>query len=329
VLDIEILHSLQQKSALVIGDFMLDVYTRGHVQRISPEAPVPVLCVEEENHRPGGAGNAILNLVSLGMKVKACGRVGNDWSGKQFVAALEFEQVDCSGIFTDSHFETPVKKRMIADHQQLLRVDYENPKPIRLELEETVLKQLPQLLHGIDIVAISDYAKGFLSDHLLASIINEAKKRNIPVIVDPKGTDFKKYDGATILKPNLGEAYAAAGFDRRIPLELVGSKILQELNIQTLMITRSKEGITLFSNQGREDYPAFVHEVKDVTGAGDTVLAVIALAKANDLHLNIGATLANVAAGIAIERIGCARITIKELSERLADLQRKSETIKN
>lgn len=322
MLNCDVISLLKPAKALVIGDFMLDVYTKGSVQRISPEAPVPVLCVEEETSHPGGAGNAILNLVSLGLEVVAVGRVGSDVCGRALVLALEKENVDCSGIFLDDLFSTPVKKRMIADHQQLLRVDYENPIPLNTSLEERVCRALPGLLERVDVVAISDYAKGFLSDELLREVIQQSRQRKIPVIVDPKGINFKKYRGATILKPNLGEAFAASGMERKSPLDEVGRKILDEIEVDILMVTRSKEGITVFSRaDGRQDFPAFVHQVKDVTGAGDTVLAVITAAVVNRLDLKLGAVLANVAASIAIERIGCARITLSELSDRLLQIR--------
>lgn len=308
---------LKPKKALVIGDLMLDVYTRGTVARISPEAPVPVLCVEEESSLPGGAGNAICNLISLGMQVVAVGRVGKDSAGVEFLNLLTKENVDVRGVIKDESFTTPVKKRMIADFQQLLRVDYEDCSPLNPQWEEIVIGKLEMLLEGVSVVAISDYAKGFLTENILQATIGFAKKKNIPVVVDPKGTNFRKYSGATMIKPNLSEAIAAARLDRKTALEKVAEVILEECNVSILMVTRSKEGITLFFGKQRFDFPAFVHEVKDVTGAGDTVLAIIAATFANDLDLKTGAFLANVAAGIAIERSGCARITLKELNERL------------
>lgn len=311
---------LRPKKALVIGDLMLDVYTRGTVQRISPEAPVPVLCVEEERALPGGAGNAICNLVSLGMQVVAVGRVGDDHAGFEFLDLMKKESVNVRGIFKEKGFKTPLKKRMIADYQQLLRVDYEDPIPLNPTLEAEIIYYLEELLEDVSVVAISDYAKGFLTDKLLKTTIELSKQKNIPVIVDPKGSNFRKYSGATMIKPNLGEAIAASRLDRKTPLEKVAEIILQECAVSMLMITRSKEGISLFLEKERFDFPAFVHEVKDVTGAGDTVLAIIAATFANELDLKTGAFLANVAAGIAIERSGCARITLKELEDRLESL---------
>lgn len=312
---------LEKKRVLVAGDFMLDVYTIGEVQRISPEAPVPVLRVTEEDRRPGGAGNAILNLISLEMEVVALGRVGTDEAGSRFIEALEQEGVDVSAIVHDPTFQTPLKNRMIAAGQQLVRIDYETPAPLHSEWEKQVCATFPALLKGIDVVAISDYAKGFLTVPLLAELIDQARLFNIPVIVDPKGLHFMRYKGATLLKPNLTEAIAAAGLGMEATLDDVAHKILQEIGIETLMITRSKEGISIYHrDKKRFDFPAQVHEIKDVTGAGDTVLAVVTAALANKKSLSEAAELANIAAGIAIERLGCARISLADLSSRLLEI---------
>jgi len=315
----DLLHSLKPAKILVIGDFMLDMYTIGSVKRISPEAPVPVLHVKQESKRPGGAGNAILNLISLGMKVVAVGRLGKDLSGHHFLESISEEGVDTSGIIIDPDFRTPLKSRMIAENQQLLRVDYEDSKPLESKEEKKILKLLPELLSGVELIAISDYAKGLLTRPLLSDIIRLGKERSIPIIVDPKGKDFSKYKGATLIKPNLSEAIAAAGLGEEATLDQIGKKILKETEIEALMITRSKEGISLFNKKAlREDFPAEVHEVRDVTGAGDTVLAIISSALANGLPLADAARLANVAAGIAIERLGCARVTLDEVADRLS-----------
>ncbi len=309
---------LKSKKVLVIGDLMVDVYTMGNVERISPEAPVPVLRVSQETRRPGGAGNAILNLVSLGMKVVAVGRVGDDFGGRTFLEEMAKENVDARGIICDKGFQTPLKNRMIAAGQQIVRIDYEEPHSISETLEEEITASLPKLLEEVEIIAISDYAKGLLTQSLLKKVIHAAKLRSIPVIVDPKGIDFVRYYGATLIKPNLAEAIHAAGLGREATLDEVAKRILRDTAIETLMVTRSKEGITVFTQGGvRQDFSAQVHEVKDVTGAGDTVLAVITAALANRLSLADAATLANVAAGIAIERIGCARISLADLSSRL------------
>lgn len=299
---------------------MLDAYTLGEVQRISPEAPVPILRVVEESSRPGGAGNAVLNLISLGMKVSVIGRLGGDTAGDAVFEAMQREDVDLSGMLRDPQFRTPVKNRMIAQGQQVLRIDYEKPTALTEAQEAEMSKKLPQLLQGVDVVAISDYGKGLLTPLFLSNLILECRKREIPVVVDPKGRDFKRYRGATVIKPNLSEALAAAGLVETATLDEVAAQILKETLIEVLVITRSKEGISIFDGIKRQDFPTQVHEVKDVTGAGDTVLAVICAALANELDLSDAARLANVAAAIAIERIGCARISIADLSARLVDI---------
>jgi D-glycero-beta-D-manno-heptose-7-phosphate kinase len=224
------------------------------------------------------------------------------------------------GIFTQEGFSTPVKNRIIAENQQIVRVDYEHMAPMPESLEKRVVEALPALLQGVAVIAISDYGKGFLSKPLLAGIIRLGIQYGIPIIADPKGTDFAKYNGSTIIKPNLSEAYAAAGAAHDTPLEHVADKVLQMVQAEILMVTRSEAGISLFHKNGnRHDFPVKVREVKDVTGAGDTVLAMLACATAQGLPIDEAVQLSNFAAGIAIERFGCARVTLSDVARRLLD----------
>lgn len=306
---------------MVVGDFMLDVYTLGSVRRISPEAPVSILHVSKEERLPGGAGNVILNAISLGLNIVAVGRVGNDEAGKFLLNSLASENVDTRGIFIDPSYQTPIKNRIIADNQQIVRVDYENLKELSCELENKIIDYLPDLLDNVELIACSDYAKGLVTPTLFAAIINIAKEKNIKVIVDPKGKDFTKYKGAFLIKPNLNEAMHAAHADVNTPLEKIASKIIADTEIAQLLITRSKDGMTLFSqNAHQQDFPVDIREVKDVTGAGDTVLAMIIAGLANNWELPKTIQLANIAAGIAVERLGCARITLAELLHRLLEI---------
>ena len=305
---------------LVIGDFMLDTYTTGKVKRISPEAPVSVLHVQKEESRPGGAGNVVLNLVSLGAEVIAVGRIGYDFGGEMLRDALESEGVDIENLILQKGYKTPVKNRLIADSQQVLRVDFETVSFLPEPLEEEVINRLPPLMDEVQIIAISDYGKGFLSRSLIRKIIEMASEKEIPVIVDPKGDDFAKYSGATAIKPNLTEAYAAAKLPLEAPIDQVASVILQNCGVEMLIVTRSEAGISLFNKNGQQiDFPVRSKEVKDVTGAGDTVLSMISIALANKLDIKYGAQLANIAAGMAIERLGCARINLSEMAERLLE----------
>lgn len=315
-----IFSQLSRRKVLVIGDLMLDSYTIGKARRISPEAPVAVINVQREEHLPGGAGNVMLNLISLGADVVAVGRVGSDAAGERLRQALASENVNTQGIMIQNGYYTPVKNRILADNQQIVRVDHEMITPIPELLEQAVIDLLPSLLQGVCVVAISDYGKGFLSRTLLSTLIELSKQKGIPIIADPKGIDFTKYNGATVIKPNLGEAYAAANMMSDAPLEQVANRILQIAEADTLMVTRSEAGISLFHRDGtRHDLPVRVREIKDVTGAGDTVLAMLTCAIANGLPIHIAAQLSNVAAGIAIERFGCARVSLEDLAGRLLE----------
>ncbi len=317
---IGMLSQLGPIKALVIGDFMLDSYTTGKVKRISPEAPVSVLHAHSEESLPGGAGNVVLNMCSLGANVKVVGRVGRDFAGEEIRTALENEGVDVSGLASQKRYKTPVKNRFIADSQQILRVDFETITPLPEDLEQELIRKLPDLMDDCQIVAISDYGKSFLSHSLLGVVIEMAKARHVPVIVDPKGTDFTKYRGATILKPNLTEAYAAARLPSDVSLDEVSGTILKTCGVEQLLITRSQEGISLFKRTGeRLDFPVRSNEVKDVTGAGDPVLSMLSVASANELDIKYAAQLANIAAGMVIERIGCARINLSDMAERLME----------
>lgn len=305
---------------LVIGDFMVDTYTTGKVKRISPEAPVSVLHVQKEESRPGGAGNVVLNLIALGAQVSAVGRIGHDIAGEQLRFSLESEGVDTEGIVTQRGFKTPVKNRLIADAQQVLRVDFETITALPLELEKIVIEKLPSLIDSVQIVAVSDYCKGFLSKNLLRVTIDLANERGVPVIVDPKGEDFSRYQNATILKPNLMEAYSAAKMPLESTLEEVTEVLLQECLVDKILVTRSEAGMSLFTKERqRFDFPVRSKEVKDVTGAGDTVLAMISVALGSGLDIKYAAQFANIAAGMAIERLGCASINLSDFAARLLE----------
>lgn len=315
-----ILSQLRSCKVLVAGDFMLDTYTIGKARRISPEAPVPVVHVQREEHRAGGTGNVVLNLLSLGAEVVALGRIGLDQAGNALRQILTSENVDMRGVFTQQGLQTPLKNRILSENQQIVRIDHECVTPLSESLEQEIIELLPELLGEIKVVAISDYGKGFLSKKLLSALIVQAKQRGIPVIADPKGVDFSKYYGATIIKPNLGEAYAAANLTPDVSLDIAAKRILQACNAEILMVTRSEEGISVFDKDGtRNDFPVRVREVKDVTGAGDTVLATLTYALANDLSIHAAVSLSNVTAGMAIERFGCACISLPELARRLLE----------
>lgn len=306
--------------AMVIGDFFLDSYTTGRVKRISPEAPVPVMEVLKQEVRPGGAGNVVLNLSAIGGQVCAVGRVGDDRAGEELQSSLKVSGVNIAGLWIEANYKTPVKNRLIAESQQLLRVDHETIVPLSPQVEEQIIQQIARLIPEMEVIAVSDYGKGFLTPTVISETIRIARKVNVPIIVDPKGTEFSKYKGANILKPNLSEAYAAAKLGSSASLDAVAKQILDLTGVDLLLITRSEAGMSLFHRSGtRNDFPVQSKEVIDVTGAGDTVLALICLGIATQIDIEIGAQLANIAAGIAIERLGCVQVTLPDLAHRLLE----------
>ncbi len=310
--------SIQPFKALVVGDFMLDTYTTGRVKRISPEAPVSVMEVLKQESRPGGAGNVVLNLITLGADVFAVGRIGSDSAGEELKKQLE--NANTSGLVVEPNYRTPVKNRLISDSQQLLRVDFETLSPLLSDCEQEIVAFLERTIPLVQVIAVSDYGKGFLTLNMLRCLIDLANGKKVPVIIDPKGIDFSKYRGATMIKPNLSEAYAAAKLPASASLDEVAQNLLAVANVDFLLITRSEAGISLFEKNGnRSDFPVHSKEVKDVTGAGDTVLATLCLSIASGLQMSAAAQLANIAAGICIERLGCAQVSLPEIARRLLE----------
>jgi len=298
----------------VVGDLILDTYTFGRICRISPEAPVSVMEAERDERRLGGAANVALNLKSLGMDVDLIGCIGDDEVGADFCTLLESEGIDAVGIVCEAGRATSLKNRLIASGQQVLRVDREKTSPIRKETEELLFERFVKAMEKASILLFSDYAKGLLSPELLQRMIAHAK---VPIIVDPKGVDFSKYRGATLIKPNLKESHLASGEE---DLDQAAKRLLAITEAEHLFITRANEGISVFNGDGRRDFPTRSKEVTDVTGAGDTVCATLACCMANGWSPAQMAELANVAASLAIEEVGCARITLSKLAKRLLDL---------
>lgn len=307
----------------VIGDFVVDKYIFGSVGRISPEAPVPVVLAEEIKYVPGMAGNVALNLQSLGASVYLFGRIGIDAEGELFVNYLKDSSIITNGVVQEEGYRTPLKERVISQSQQLLRVDYEQTTALKNETQQKILSQLKEAIPYLDLIALSDYQKGLLTFSFVQKIIEISKEFNVKVIVDPKGKDFTKYKGAFMIKPNLNEAYLAANMERQVKLGTVASYLLEQSLADHLLITRSEEGMSLFSNHLiQQDFPVMTREVKDVTGAGDTVLSMLSLGIANHLPLDAACILANIAASLVIQKIGCARVTLSEIAESI--LQKES-----
>lgn len=297
-----------QTKVLVIGDVMLDRYWYGDASRISPEAPVPVVQINKIKECAGGAGNVALNMASLGAEVDLLGIIGIDEAGESLKAHLD----KVHGHFQhESQIPTITKLRVISQNQQLIRLDFEQPFAhlCKAVLEE----QYESLLPNIDAVILSDYGKGTLSSaHFF---IEKARKIGIPVFVDPKGTDFTRYRGASLLTPNLKEFELIVGHceTQEILIEK-GMVLMESLNLEALVITQGSKGMTLLSQKENPHHlPAIAHEVYDVTGAGDTVIAVLSLAVAAGKSLLEAAIIANTAASIVVGYVGAASVTVEEL----------------
>lgn len=312
------LRAIKPINVLVIGDFVLDSYIQGFVQRISPEAPVPVLHAKKIFSKPGMAGNVALNLSALGANIFLAGRIGLDNEGLLFLDLLTKEGINCDLVLKQNEYKTPVKQRMIAHSQQLMRVDFESSPPLSTSIEEKLIQSIKKIISDIDVIAVSDYLKGCLSFNLLKELIHLACQHNIPVIVDPKGKDFSKYKGATLIKPNLMEAYAAAHLESSMCLDKVAKILLETSQAKYILITRSSEGISLYdSSFNSSHFATKSKEVIDVTGAGDTVLAMVTMALGNNISSDIAAQLANIAASIVIKKVGCVAASFSEIAEVL------------
>ena len=302
--------SFNRARVLVLGDVMLDRYWEGPASRISPEAPVPVVRVEHISDRPGGAGNVALNIAALGSAARLGGYTGDDEMADSLQDMLAGAGVDCALTRVPGQ-ATTTKLRVISRHQQLLRLDFEQPS--RAPPSPALTADLPALLEDCDALLLSDYAKGALVDP--APLISLARTRGIPVLVDPKGGDFSRYRGATLLTPNLQELEAVVGpCPTEGELIARGQQLMVELELDALLVTRGEHGMTLL-RPGLEEWhmPARAREVFDVTGAGDTVVAVLAAAVGAGAELAQAAALANVAAGIVVGKLGTAVVSAPEL----------------
>ncbi|MDG2420775.1 MAG: bifunctional D-glycero-beta-D-manno-heptose-7-phosphate kinase/D-glycero-beta-D-manno-heptose 1-phosphate adenylyltransferase HldE [Gammaproteobacteria bacterium] len=308
----------QEARLLVIGDVMLDRYWHGAASRVSPEAPVPVVRVGNREDRPGGAGNVALNVAALGSAAHLIGVVGNDEEAEELHSRLSAAGVYCDFLHSDDK-PTVTKLRVISQHQQLIRLDFEQllePADV-----EGLLKQASILIDDSDVMLLSDYGKGALQD--VEQLIKLGRSKKIPIVVDPKGIDFKKYKGATLMTPNLSEFEAFVGKSENEE-EFVdkGLKLLSDLALEALLITRGEHGMTLLRPDSPELHlPARAQEVFDVTGAGDTVISVLASAIAAGESISDATALANIAAGLVVGKLGTAAISGPELRRAVLDEQ--------
>ncbi len=307
------LERLKQVRLLVVGDVMLDRYWFGDVSRISPEAPVPVVKVERLEERLGGAANVARNIVSLGASCTLLSVVGPDEAGRCLQRLLDEGAID-SGLQVDEGIDTTVKLRVIGRQQQLLRIDFETTPSH--EVLRAKLEDFQRRLVDCDVVVLSDYGKGGLTH--IEEMIRLARAADKPVLVDPKGDDFSKYAGATIITPNRGELQAVVGRWRsEAELEVKARRLRGELGLDALLVTRSEEGMSLFADSEALHESARALEVYDVSGAGDTVIATLAVMLAAGASWGDAIHVANVAASIVVGKLGTAVVTRRELDAAL------------
>lgn len=308
--------------AVVIGDIMLDVFLWGTVNRISPEAPVPVVEIKRETYHLGGAANVAHNISALGGKVLLSGRIGDDYAGREILRLLGEKGIDATGVLTSSECPTTVKTRIIAHSQQVVRFDREVKSP----LDDASWRRVFNFLESIqdcDVFIVSDYAKGVITGSVMDGIKRLSQRIHKPVIVDPKVVNKHLYSDVTVITPNYAEALQMGGYnqlDQPQDLTDVASRLIKDLQCRYLLITRGSEGISLFQD-GRDPVhiPACARRVFDVTGAGDTVVAVLSLGMASGLSVEEAAYLANIAAGIVVGEVGTAVVTPEQLRMFLKD----------
>lgn len=294
---------------LVAGDLMLDRYWSGPTSRVSPEAPVPVVQVNLMEERPGGAGNVALNIAALGAQCSLLAVVGQDEAAENLTGLLNRQGIHCE-LLREAAFRTITKLRVLSQHQQLIRLDFEHEYPPKIPQYAARFKSL---LQDHDMVVLSDYGKGTLGE--IQTLIDACVQSGKPVIVDPKGSDFSRYKGASVMTPNLTEFEAVVGPCRDdAELQERGRQLAKELSLQAILVTRGEQGMSLISADGDALHiPTEAHEVFDVTGAGDTVIAMLSAAMAAGALMGDAVRLANAAAGVAVSKLGAATVTVPEL----------------
>lgn len=301
--------AIQQARLLVVGDVMLDRYWFGEVSRISPEAPVPVVRVRTIEERPGGAANVARNIAAIGARAALLSVLGDDEAASALTAMLRAERIK-TVLHRDAAIATTIKLRVIGRQQQLLRIDFEAPPSREILLD--ALADFERMLADCDAVILSDYGKGGLAH--IEKMIAAARQQNKPVLVDPKGDDYSRYSGATVLTPNLSEFREVVGsWKSELEFDAKAEALRRELGLHALLVTRSEDGMTLFRAGGKVHQAAQAREVYDVSGAGDTVIATLGVMLASGADLAEAVDVANRAAGIVVGKLGTAVVHMQEL----------------
>jgi D-beta-D-heptose 7-phosphate kinase/D-beta-D-heptose 1-phosphate adenosyltransferase len=305
---------------LVIGDCMIDEYVWGKVDRISPEAPVPVVEVKRDNATLGGAGNVVNNLATLKASVSIVGTVGQGNNGKRLVEMFQAIGVNTHGLIEDNTRSTTIKTRIMASEQHVLRIDRETAHPVSVHVADGIIRNIQHCIQDVHLVIVSDYGKGLLTQNVLQSIMQMAERHQKVVMVDPKGFNYEKYQGASLITPNRKEASQAANMPINDMPSMItaGKNIIKAIGLKRLLITCGKDGMVLFEpDQSPYHIETRAKQVFDVSGAGDTVVSVMGLALAAGADFRKAATLANCAAGIVVGKVGTATITQAELQDAI------------
>ncbi len=317
----ELVKRLPRCKVALVGDLMLDIYLHGGVSRISPEAPVPVLKWKSERVAAGGAGNVAANIASLGASVALVGVCGEDAEREQLLGLLRSHgRIDLDGVVRDASRRTVKKMRVIGQAQQMLRIDHEDDRPIGEDVVLGLIAKAIEAIDGCDIVVLSDYAKGVLNDQVIAACITRAHETGKTLIVDPKRADLTAYSGASILTPNRSELTMATGMPCDTDEEAeAAAKRVREATGAEVLLTRSEKGMSFFPRKGEAIHlPTTAKSVFDVSGAGDTVVALLAVGLAAELPMIEAMKIANHAAGIVVSRFGTATLTAEELAASIA-----------
>lgn len=318
----ELLKNVASKRIAVVGDVMIDRYIWGNVHRISPEAPVPVVEVESESSRLGGAANVANNITSLGANALLIGVVGDDVSGKEFCSILEQQKTPAEGIVIDPSRPTTVKTRVIAHQQHVVRIDSEEKKDVDAAIQAKIMRVLENNIASIDGIIIEDYNKGVVTKDLIRSMIDLAKKHSKIITIDPKFNHFFEYQNVTVFKPNKKETEEALGKKLKTEEDVIaaGKTLLEKLHAENILLTRSEKGMSLFERNGTVTHiPTFARTVADVSGAGDTVIATLTAMLASGATIGEASLLANIAGGIVCGEVGIIPIEPAVLRATVAE----------
>lgn len=306
-------------TVLIIGDVMMDTYLWGKVERISPEAPVPIVSVTKKENRPGGAANVALNIQSLGAKPIICAVIGDDTEGIEFLRLMENQQLSPEGILKVEGRPTTVKTRIIGHNQQIVRIDSETDRNISQETSALLIEKIRHIIDEkkINAIIFEDYDKGLITEELIIQVVTLARQKNIITVVDPKKRNFLHYKNVTLFKPNLKELKEGLKLDidsRNVhELDEAVARLQDQLNAGQVMVTLSERGVYISSENGRKIIPAHIRDIADVSGAGDTVIATAALCLAAGLDEFKTAAVANLAGGLVCEHVGVVPVNKKLL----------------